>query len=749
MPHLTFSAALPRAPFVLLALVLTAIAGGGGGAAATRLRPSHWTPATIIPSRMIGVHLDEEIHVARVRVGTPEKELELAVDFSGHTVVIAHIPQGASSAGDVAGSHPADRSTTFVPLAGGGGTDMIRLSGRRYRVPIAFDQGAAARFGCPTCHGIIGVGPGSPLWRVWRDATFSAGAVTFGRALPPVAGAGRVRIACEPLAGDDLCVSEGTVWGATYRVHFQFRSKYTVVPGAVYDRYTGTRNLGKTAVGDWPTLAIEFPSADAPADPRTVSLRIAPESLVGDSQKGGSRTLMLVRNSDPLSDKIILGRTAWRSLMMHREFAKGRATVTTHHTTKRGPYWALISGLVALILLIRWWATRDALFHEASDSQDYYYSAGGIFGRSSAAAAASSPPSKFLGASARLGAGLRSMAMTTATVGARIRESYGAKEGALAYRALARRWGGGAAEREVRHRFPGEWGVYPDRLFVEMVAIPAAIAVLYIPALRRTASSPTMEIWIYAQVLVFSAVAWCLVVWGMRVLGQSAIFGVLPFTPAATRKTAQVPAHPESDEGGDQAPGGKKSTSSSSPPSSSSAAAAAAVATTTTVVSAGRRFLVFRAALVRQGAVDMLLSATLLVLATVTRTDALGSVVMTLFGGILVGVVIYTFMTALLHGTRFHYRFPEAVRGEAVWFFWILYCGLITVLTGVFVTTFVFIPFLQLHVTMARPTSFLFSGAVIYFSALSTAYWLAEREADRMEAWLHRATKVTAGAPHS
>lgn len=740
MPHPTL--------YVLLALLL-ALALVPGGAAA-RLRPSHWTPATIIPSRMIGVHLDEEIHVARVRVGTPEKELELAVDFSGHTVVIAHIPPGASSAGDIAGSHPADRSTTFVPLAGGGGTDMIRLSGRRYRVPIAFDQGAATRFGCPTCHGIIGVGPGSPLWRVWRDATFSAGAVTFGRALPPVAGAGRVRIACEPLAGDDLCVSAGTVWGASYQVHFQFRSKYTIVPGAVYDRYTGTRNLGKTAVGDWPTLAIEFPSADAPADPRTVTLRIAPESLVGDSQKGGARTLMLVRNSDPLSDKIILGRTAWRSLMMHREFAKGRATVATHHSTKRGPYWALIAGLAALILLIRWWATRDALFHEASDSQDYYYSAGGIFG-----AAARAP--KFLGASARAGGRLRAMA-----AGARVREPYGLQEGAQTWRALARRAGvAGAAEREVKSRYPGEWGVYPDRLFVEMIAVPAAVAALYVPALRRTASSPTMEIWIYAQVLVFSAVAWCLLVWAMRILGQSAIFGVLPFTPAATRKTAQVPSHapPSPGEEGAAAPGERRGREPDEARpgavrrvgGASAEAAKGAGPTTTTVVGAGRRFLVFRAALIRQGAVDMLLSATLLVLATVTRTDALGSVVMTLFGGILVGVVLYTFMTALLHGTRFRYRFPEAVRGEAVWFFWILYCGLVTGITGVFVTTFVFIPFLQLHVTMARPTSFLFSGAVIYFSALSTAYWLAEREADRMEAWLHRATKVAtkaaAGAP--
>lgn len=85
-----------------------------------------------------------------------------------------------------------------------------------------------------------------------------------------------------------------------------------------------------------------FDAADAPVDPRKPRLRIAPESLVGDSRHGGARTLMLKRSTDPLSTEIVLGRTAWRSLMMYREFATGHAVIQTFDSTKRFPTWSLV-----------------------------------------------------------------------------------------------------------------------------------------------------------------------------------------------------------------------------------------------------------------------------------------------------------------------------------------------------------------------------------------------------------------------
>lgn len=196
--------------------------------------------------------MDEEIHTARVRVGTPERELLLALDFSGQTLIVSNAPSRRTS-GDVPNSDPAQWSSSYS--ASSGGSDVVRLSGRRYRLPVAFDTDAAAVFGCPVCHGVLGVGAGSPIWLVWPRATFSAGSVTLGRKQPQVAGTGRARIACDPLA-DDLCVSRAEVYGTEYDVRFQFRSPFTEVPGAVFDAYVGTRSVSNTPVGNWYVIAL-------------------------------------------------------------------------------------------------------------------------------------------------------------------------------------------------------------------------------------------------------------------------------------------------------------------------------------------------------------------------------------------------------------------------------------------------------------------------------------------------------------
>lgn len=56
----------PRAAFVLLVLSLCLF----GPTARAEHFTSPWTASDIVPSRMVGTHLDEEIHVTRVRVGT-------------------------------------------------------------------------------------------------------------------------------------------------------------------------------------------------------------------------------------------------------------------------------------------------------------------------------------------------------------------------------------------------------------------------------------------------------------------------------------------------------------------------------------------------------------------------------------------------------------------------------------------------------------------------------------------------------
>lgn len=658
-------------------------------AEARGLQPSRWSPTEIVASRMVGTHLDEEIHTARIPVGTDPRELLLVIDFARNNLVISSAPSDGAVAGDVASANPADWSSSYS--AAGGGSDLIQLSGRGYRVPVSVDSTATVAAGCPSCHGVLGVGPGSPLWLVWNRATFSAGAITLGHKQPQVKGSGRARIACQPLQ-TDLCVSRATVFGAGYDVRFQFRSAYTVVPAHVFDAYVGTRSVSNTPVEDWPSLRLQFRSANFPVDPRRPVLKIAPQSLIGDSRTGGARTLLLKRSTDPNSQEIVLGRTVWRSLMLYREFDTGRAILQTFDSTKRFPVWGLVSAVVVALLLLRWWTTRDALFYEAVPGHE----------AETTVLASSNRVKRIRGYRVPVGIFMPSQERQQQLQSANTRVWVGNTSAP---------WG--PFNPNV---YPGEWGVYPDRLFIELLAIGASVATLYIPALRQAAESK-FEFWIFLQVAVYVMVVWIGVVWALRLAGMADAFGVLHYFssdpvlvgPGPNQARTTLPARIK----------GK----------------------------IPRSFVVYRAGLIRQAAVDVLLSIALLMISTLTRTDSLGTTMIALATGILSGVTMYHFLAAMVHMFRFHYRYRIGERGQAIWALWILFMGLMLAAVASFSMAFVVIPFMQLHVTSANAGSYVLAGVTIYAAGMVLGFALVTFEADRMGDWLQRVRGLSPKPP--
>ena len=503
-----------RLIFVLLVLLFTKQCVVG------TFHASRWKPTDIIPSRMAGTHLDEEIHIAKIRVGTPSKELVVALNFSGNGMVISSVGNTGSTAGDIPGSDPSDWSSTYSSI--GGGTDFVKISSRQYRVPISYDSRAAALAGCPTCSGVLGVGPGSPIWLVWSGATFGAGAVSLGERMPQVAGASAPRISCKALESD-LCVSEAAVFGARYDVIFRFSSVYTTLPAKVYDTYVGTRSVSNTMLQDWPELVLRFSSADAPIDPRHPTLEISPQSFIGNSRAGGAQTLLLKRSSDPNSKEIILGRTIWRSLLMYREWVTGTAVIVTYDSTKRFPTWTLFVFAAIAFLFQRWWTTRDALYYEAVNGKNSATTVRPIERR------ATSAVYKFA---------LALVPWLSYANNERYRRRIYVvsdnKQAEKLKRAQEKVWDGEtsapwSAFVNQHQFFPGEWGVYPDRLFIEIVAIGGAVATLYIPRLREAASAK-LEFWVYLQIIVYLMVTWSILEWVVRLFGQADAFGVLHYT---------------------------------------------------------------------------------------------------------------------------------------------------------------------------------------------------------------------------
>lgn len=287
--------------------------------------------ADLIPSRMEGQYLPEDIHVVRLVVGTPGRTMRFALDFSDRFMRIARPLTSA----------------TFSHTAGG--TDVVHVGRRRLRLPLRVDPEAAERLGCPTCDGTLGVGSASPLWLFYGSATFTPGAVLLGTTPAPIAAARGGYSRCLG-PHPTLCITEAQVHGHRYMVDLSFRTAETLVPMRVYDRFVGTRSVGKDPSHRWDPLRIHFLGG--------TEVAIGAHNLVA-MEKNGVRRLMV--GLSPRNDTIYPGRTALRSMMIRRDFLRGTAKIIQWDTRKHRTATPLILTVVLSALFMHWTLTRDGM----------------------------------------------------------------------------------------------------------------------------------------------------------------------------------------------------------------------------------------------------------------------------------------------------------------------------------------------------------------------------------------------------
>ncbi len=294
--------------------------------------------AAVIPSRMEGRFLPDDIHVVRLIVGSTGNIKRFALDFSSRYVRIRKpLPSSTHS-------HTA------------GGTDVIHVGYRRLRLPMRLDPEAPARLGCPTCDGTLGVGAGSPLWLFYGSATFTAGSVLLGTAPPPIRDTAGTYAPCLG-PHPSLCLTRAEVYGHRYIVDLGFQTPETLVPMEVYERFTGLRNVGQDPPHRWEPLRLHFEG-----DPGT-EVSISSHNLVA-TERHGMRRLML--GLSPRNDTIYLGRTAFWSLMIHRDFLGGKVKVIQWEARKHRSASSLLLVVILSFIFMHWKLTRDGMLPSPS-----------------------------------------------------------------------------------------------------------------------------------------------------------------------------------------------------------------------------------------------------------------------------------------------------------------------------------------------------------------------------------------------
>lgn len=303
----------------------------------------------LIPSRLEGKTRGESIHVVELKAGTPRTTLRLALDFSG-TGVTTVMP------------YSEEISSTYS--SAGGGSDEVIISGKRVRLPFTYDPAKVAEKGCSTCEGLLGVGASSPLWIIWKEATFGSGAITLDALAHTVRDAERFNrievraqkrnaIACD-VGFSGLCRTQALV-GPNRELNtviFSFESSRTMVPPSVYDAYTSGRNIFDTNRGDWPDMRLEFTTLTNGSKDASLEARIRRHDIVASTSRGDPELLLLPQTDFP--NTTFIGRPAWRSFFVFKDWETNAVKVFNWKVEKEfsiyGRFILCISGL-----LLMWW----------------------------------------------------------------------------------------------------------------------------------------------------------------------------------------------------------------------------------------------------------------------------------------------------------------------------------------------------------------------------------------------------------
>jgi hypothetical protein len=303
----------------------------------------------VIPSRLEGKTRGETIHVVEIKAGTPRTTLRLALDYEGVGVVTPE-------------PYTEEISSTYSPA--GGGSDEVIIAGKRLRLPFSADLLRVEELACETCEGLLGVGPSSPLWVIWKEATFGSGAISLDGLAYEVRDAERFNrmeireqkrnaIDCD-VGYSGLCRTEALVGPdrELNTVIFSFETSRTLVPPTVYDAYTAGLNIFDNDLDEWPDLQFEFTVLTNDSKDSSFKARIRRHDIVSDTRLGTPE--LLIAPQTVLPNTTIIGRPAWRSFFVYKDWITNEAQIFNWKVEKEFTYYGrFILSVSGLVLM--WW----------------------------------------------------------------------------------------------------------------------------------------------------------------------------------------------------------------------------------------------------------------------------------------------------------------------------------------------------------------------------------------------------------
>jgi hypothetical protein len=287
--------------------------------------------------------------VVELKAGTPRTTLRLALDYEGVGVTTIS-------------PYSEEISSTYSPA--GGGSDEVIIAGKRVRLPFTTDPVRVSELGCSTCEGLLGVGASSPLWIIWKEATFGSGAISLDGLAHTVKDAERFNrmeiraqkrnsIACD-VGFSGLCRTEAFI-GPNKELNtviFSFESSRTLVPPSVYDAYTDGKNIFDTPRDKWPDLVFEFTTLTNTSKDTVLEARIRRHDIVASTHTGYPELLLAPQTDYP--NTTFIGRPAWRSFFVFKDWETNQVKIFNWKVEKDLTQYARFI-LSTSGFLLMWW----------------------------------------------------------------------------------------------------------------------------------------------------------------------------------------------------------------------------------------------------------------------------------------------------------------------------------------------------------------------------------------------------------
>ncbi len=317
------------------------------------------TYGDIIASYATGKYIHEIVWVAKIQIGTIQKNIEAVIDRTGYKLTTIF---------------PIDKIVSKSYSTYAGGSDIVPIGGQDILFEHEVDSYLPTALGCSSCKAVLGVGAGSPIWLHFNKILYTPGSILLDETCDSFdqLANGYGYVTCK-VGYPEICVTSGIMYGTSVSVVFGSNEPSLLLPPPLFAKYVDGKSLKKNPPEEWNDIRIHFPAI--PGTGADNQLVIQSEHLISPSSDGGNHLLVDI---SPIPDTIIIGKSARLNVMIQVDQTDGKAKIASIKVSKHYSTAGLLAGILVALIFEYWRQTPTGTWEDFNFSSPYKITSVGV-----------------------------------------------------------------------------------------------------------------------------------------------------------------------------------------------------------------------------------------------------------------------------------------------------------------------------------------------------------------------------------